>query len=543
MPGRGGWFPPSRPGHATGARARQNGYSGPMGASTLSTDMTDAREPAPDRPRGRAVVIAGASAGGVEALVRTGELAARGLPARDADRAARLADRDERAARDPRRARARCPSALPPTARSCSAGHVYVAPPDSHLVVEDSRLRLSQAPRENGHRPAIDPTMRTAANAYGGATIGIVLSGSRDDGTAGLMAIKASGGIAIVQDPDEALYPAMPLQRHRPCRARRGPADRGDGALDPRARPSDESGTHEQQLAHEPHAPRATPPLGSSTHLAVVDTEDDPPGSATGEGTRYTCPDCGGVLFERREGLLERFECSVGHVFSIESLSSAQADALENALWAAVRSLEDRAALLRRLAVGGRDGRRVALGGRVRATRPTTRSSARARSARPSRAPPTTARSRLSRERAGRAPSLGGRVRDAARRPARAPQAHARLRLHAATSARASSAGSASGWTRSRSATTASTSTTSRSTRTSSPRSSTRSSSTSRGSSATRRPGTTCADDVVPRLLEAAAPTTPIRVWCAGCASGEEAYTLAMVLAEALGDDGVHASA
>jgi two-component system chemotaxis response regulator CheB len=71
---------------------------------------------------------------------------------------------------------------------------------------------------------------------------------------------------------------------------------------------------------------------------------------AGGKGTRFTCPDCGGVLFERHEGALARFECSVGHVLSIESLSSAQAEALESALWAAVRSLEDRAAILDRMA-------------------------------------------------------------------------------------------------------------------------------------------------------------------------------------------------
>src|SRR6476620_2092869 len=173
------------------------------------------------------------------------------------------------------------------------------------------------------------------------------------------MAIKASGGIAIVQDPEEALYPAMPLSAM---------AHVEPDAVLPIAAMA------RWILGHDPQTNRA--PMSSNsptspttpgnptariedTHLAVVDTEDDAPGSARGEGTRYTCPDCGGVLFERREGLLERFECSVGHVFSIESLSSAQADALENALWAAVRSLEDRAALLRRLAVGGRDRRQL----------------------------------------------------------------------------------------------------------------------------------------------------------------------------------------
>jgi two-component system chemotaxis response regulator CheB len=89
-------------------------------------------------------------------------------------------------------------------------GHVYVAPPDHHLLINDGRVALTQTPRENGHRPAIDATMRTAAQAFDGASVGIVLSGARDDGTAGLLAIKDAGGIAIVQDPEEALYPSMP---------------------------------------------------------------------------------------------------------------------------------------------------------------------------------------------------------------------------------------------------------------------------------------------------------------------------------------------
>jgi len=320
--------------------------------------MTDAREPAPDRPRGPAVVVAGASAGGVEALVAL----VRSLPA-DFPHAMLIVlhvSPTGTSVLPAILARAcRLPVCAPADGEQMRPGHVYVAPPDCHLVVEDTHLRLSQAPRENGHRPAIDPTMRTAANACDGATIGIVLSGSRDDGTAGLMAIKASGGTAIVQDPDEALYPAMPLSAlaHVEPDAVLPIAAMARWILghDPqtnRAPMSSNSPTHPT----DPGSP--TGPI-DATHLAFVDTADDQSGSATGEGTRYTCPDCGGVLFERREGLLERFECSVGHVFSIESLSSAQAEALENALWAAVRSLEDRAALLRRRAVGGREGHHV----------------------------------------------------------------------------------------------------------------------------------------------------------------------------------------
>jgi two-component system chemotaxis response regulator CheB len=303
--------------------------------------VTDAHEPAPDRPRGAAVVVVGASAGGVEALVAlVGSLRAdfphpivvvlHVSPAGTSVLPAILARS--------------CRLAVAPAADGARlrAGHVYVAPPDSHLLVEDGHIRLSQAPRENGHRPAIDPTMRTAAATHGGATIGIVLSGSRDDGTAGLIAIKAQGGIAIVQDPDEALYPAMP----RSAIAHLTPdAVLPIGAMADwivRHTTSIGSSGNEPAMAvneHNEHAP-----------VAGADGSNDPPTSATGKGTRFTCPDCGGVLFERREGDLERFECSVGHVFSIESLSNAQAEALENALWAAVRSLEDRAAMLKRLA-------------------------------------------------------------------------------------------------------------------------------------------------------------------------------------------------
>jgi two-component system chemotaxis response regulator CheB len=242
------------------------------------------------------------------------------------------------------------PVASPADGEVLRPGHVYVAPPDNHMIIEDSKLRLSQAPRENGHRPAIDPTMRTAANAYDGATIGIVLSGSRDDGTAGLMAIKASGGTAIVQDPDEALYPAMPLSAIAHVQP--------DAVLPIAAMAHwilKHNNTRSNRDPVSSNPPRNPAEPSDDPRLAVVDASDDPPRSATGVGTRYTCPDCGGVLFERREHQLERFECSVGHVFSIESLSSAQAEALESALWAAVRALEDRAALLKRLAGRARE--------------------------------------------------------------------------------------------------------------------------------------------------------------------------------------------
>jgi two-component system, chemotaxis family, protein-glutamate methylesterase/glutaminase len=304
--------------------------------------VTDASEPAPDRPRGPAVVIAGASAGGVEALVGL----VRSLPS-DFPHAVLVVlhvSPTGTSVLPAILARAcRLPVGSPADGDELRSGHIYVAPPDFHLVVEESRLRLSQAPRENGHRPAIDPTMRTAASSHDGNTIGIVLSGARDDGTAGLMAIKAHGGAAIVQDPEEALYPAMPLS----AMAHVEP----DAVLPIAAMASwilQKTVTTNPGTGGEPPMESAEP-VGNP-HIAIVGASHDSPRSASGEGTRYTCPDCGGVLFERHEGALERFECSVGHVFSIESLSSAQAEALEGALWAAVRSLDDRTALLMRLA-------------------------------------------------------------------------------------------------------------------------------------------------------------------------------------------------
>jgi two-component system, chemotaxis family, protein-glutamate methylesterase/glutaminase len=155
------------------------------------------------------VVVVGASAGGVEALVAF----VRNLPISTRQAVCvvlHVSPAGTSAMPHILGRAARLPVHSPVDRDPLLGGHIYVAPPDHHLEIEPGRVRITQAPRENGHRPAIDATMRTAAHAYDGTAIGFVLSGSRDDGTAGLLAIKEHGGAAVVQDPDEAMYSAMP---------------------------------------------------------------------------------------------------------------------------------------------------------------------------------------------------------------------------------------------------------------------------------------------------------------------------------------------
>lgn len=161
-------------------------------------------------PQGRHdIIVIGASAGGVEALKEL----FRGLPA--GFRASLFVVLHITPL---------LPSHLPEilnTANRIPAHHVgeeesirpgiaYVAPNDRHLILEDSKVLVTTAPKENLHRPAIDPLFRTAAAAYGPRVVGVVLTGSRDDGTAGLWEIKRRGGLTVVQSPEDAIHPQMP---------------------------------------------------------------------------------------------------------------------------------------------------------------------------------------------------------------------------------------------------------------------------------------------------------------------------------------------
>jgi two-component system chemotaxis response regulator CheB len=220
-------------------------------------------------------------------------------------------------------------------------GRIYVAPPDFHLLLANGRVRLVRGPKENNARPAIDPTFRTAAIAYGPRVIGVVLSGALDDGSAGLFAIKKRGGIAIVQDPSDALFPDMPRNAMEIVDV--------DYCVS-----KAEIAPLLARLAQEPVQEKAVPPVPQdmqketeieAMNMSTIQNEDKP-----GNPSVFGCPDCGGILWELQDGELLRFRCRVGHAYGAEGLLSAQAEALDSALWSAFRALEENASLARELA-------------------------------------------------------------------------------------------------------------------------------------------------------------------------------------------------
>jgi len=217
-------------------------------------------------------------------------------------------------------------------------GRVYVAPPNHHLELDGTVIRLTTAAKENGHRPSIDTTMRSAVNAFGDRVLAMLLSGLLDDGVSGLSLVQAVGGVTAVQDPGEAAYPGM-----------------SEAAI--------EAGVATHVMRVDDLAdlicdetPDDLPPL---EELVVDRSFDDPPWGAddptvpsnpAGDVSRLTCPSCGGALWEEVDGTTARYQCRTGHAFASESLLDAQTDTIETALWSAYRALLEQADLSRRMA-------------------------------------------------------------------------------------------------------------------------------------------------------------------------------------------------
>jgi len=218
---------------------------------------------------------------------------------------------------------------------------VYVAPPDRHLIIEGDRVRVTRGPKECRARPAVDVLFRSAATWFGQRVVGVVLTGALDDGTAGLWQIKDRNGLALVQDPDDALYPSMPASAIEHVQV--------DCIGDIAALAAAISAA----LATEvPMAVQEAPGErlkienlialeGNGMQAGVMDL---------GKVSKYTCPECHGVLVQIEESGNMRFRCHTGHAYSPKSLLVEVNEAIDKGLWDAVRAIEERILLLRQRA-------------------------------------------------------------------------------------------------------------------------------------------------------------------------------------------------
>jgi two-component system, chemotaxis family, protein-glutamate methylesterase/glutaminase len=309
------------------------------------------RVPAESNRSGHDIVVIGASAGGVEALGEIvaelpGDLAASVFvvlhipPSGTSVLPVILMRRGE------------LPASHAVDEEQIRDGHIYIAPPDHHLFLQSDSVRVIRGPKENGYRPAIDPLFRSAARSFGPRVVGLVLSGVLDDGTAGLAVIKAAGGRTLVQDPGEALYPNMPSSAI-------------EFVMPDRVLRTRELARAIVELADEPAsavAVDADDPLLEEDHEEFIEIDRGASESPqAGNPSGFTCPECGGALWESDDAGVPRFRCRTGHGFSPEALLAGQSDIVEVGLWEALRALEERAAMARRMAARARSrGHRLA---------------------------------------------------------------------------------------------------------------------------------------------------------------------------------------
>ncbi|ORW02902.1 protein-glutamate methylesterase [Mycobacterium kyorinense] len=283
------------------------------------------------------VVAVGGSAGGVEALTHFAAglppdlpyavLVALHMPAGAPSVLARILDRN-----------GPLPAAQAVDGAPLMSGTIQVAVPNRHLLVDGNRIALSEGPTENGHRPAINALFRSTALAYGQRAVGVLLSGVLDDGTLGCAAIQSRGGTTIAQSPGDALFAAMPTNA-----IHAGVIDHELAAV--------EVGGLLKQLADREFEEREMEPdarMELENRIAMVgrfSTEFDT--EALGSPSGYTCPDCNGSLIAVSEG---SYRCHVGHAWTADALLRARDEEIETAMWVAMRSLQEKAKLSRRLA-------------------------------------------------------------------------------------------------------------------------------------------------------------------------------------------------
>lgn len=277
------------------------------------------------------IIVIGASAGGVDALSRLCATLPADLPA--CVFVAQHLSPASRSVLPQLLGRAGpLPAMAPVDGQVFEPGHIYVAPPDHHLLLRGDKMLVRRGPHENRTRPAVNALFRSAALAAGSRVIGMVLTGLLDDGTEGLIAIKAAGGTSVVQDPEDAEWPSMPRNAVK--------RDHVDHVV-----PLANMAPLLVRLTSEEAGPSIPLPAEYATEdriaaqeFAVTEPEIETPGAPS----HLSCPDCGGVLNQINTGDELRFRCQVGHAFTPLGLADAQNEELERALSVAVRTHRDR---------------------------------------------------------------------------------------------------------------------------------------------------------------------------------------------------------
>ncbi|HET9598194.1 MAG TPA: chemotaxis protein CheB [Anaeromyxobacteraceae bacterium] len=303
----------------------------------------------------RDTIVIGASAGGVEAVGRLVEqlpadvpaavLVALHLPNASISFLAQIFSRC-----------AKLRVSAPRVTEPLALHHLYVVSPDRHLVVHDSEVRSIRSARVNGHRPAIDVLFRSAAIERHDRVIGVILSGMLDDGVGGLLEIRKQGGVAVVQQPEDATFPMLPTNAIAGAGADHVVAlsDMGQLLVKLVTEPGSGGGRSPQEKGG---------PGASGGGKAMPSRKTSPPqdwsspAEASPEGGRpsvYSCPECHGVLAKTGPDDMPRFVCRVGHAYDPESLLAEDRTAAEQAMWAAIRSAEELLSLTRKLALRAR---------------------------------------------------------------------------------------------------------------------------------------------------------------------------------------------
>ncbi|PWT87372.1 MAG: chemotaxis protein CheB [Acidobacteria bacterium] len=217
--------------------------------------------------------------------------------------------------------------------------HIYIAPPDLHMMLEKGRIRVLRGPKENMARPAIDVLFRSAAQVYGQKVIGVILSGTLDDGAAGLRAVQMMGGTTVVQDPVEALHSGMPLAALNAVNADHCLQSTDIGKLLMKL-----VNNHKKATVKNASGDLETENESSKFNMAVIEKQEKP-----GRPSVFSCPDCKGVLWEIQDGVLVRYRCRTGHGYSPQSLAAAELEKIDEALWTALTALEESAALSQKI--------------------------------------------------------------------------------------------------------------------------------------------------------------------------------------------------